>query len=156
MTPDQTLRLCRIVKALCPQQAMDEFTPDAWHLLLAPVRIEDARTAVETLGRRSAFIAPAEIIAEVKRIRAKRLADTPLPDPPADMTPVETLAWLKVTRRSIADGQPVDGGQRGELKPRHLPELRALLPAPDQRPRADPPRPPARIQEPDNAEEATA
>ena len=34
MTPQETLLLTRYVKACCPQQAMDDFTPDAWHDLL--------------------------------------------------------------------------------------------------------------------------
>ena len=125
MTPGETLILTRFVKAACPQQAIDEFTPDAWHDLLSEVRFEDAREAVRTICRKQPFIAPAEIIDEVRRIRAKRLHEAP-PLVPPDLDPIETIAWLAEARHRIADGDEVPDTARGELKPRHLPDLREL------------------------------
>ena len=46
MTPHETLLLTRYVKACCPQQAIDEYTPDAWHDLLGDLSLADCRAAV--------------------------------------------------------------------------------------------------------------
>lgn len=129
MSPDETLKLCRIARGMCPQQAFDEYTPDAWHLLLAEARLEDALMALTNLARRQPFVAPSEILAEVKKIRAKRLELHPPLTPPAefDGDPAKTNAWLRDARRRVADGELLDtDAAYGELKPRHLPDLRAL------------------------------
>ena len=104
MTRTETVALLRIVRAVCPAQKFDEYTPDAWHELLDDLRLEDCRLAVKALGQRQVFIAPAEIRAEVRRIRRERLDRTPLPVPPPDLTPQQTLAWQRDTNRAIADG----------------------------------------------------
>ena len=65
MTPTETVMLCRFVKALCPQQAIDSYTPDAWHEVIGHLDLDECKAAVVIGARRSAFIAPAEIIAEV-------------------------------------------------------------------------------------------
>lgn len=65
--------LTRYVKACCPQQAIDEYTPDAWHDLLGNLGLADCRAAVAAVAKRQPFVAPAEIIAEVKR--ASRAAE---------------------------------------------------------------------------------
>lgn len=106
MNHQEAVGLCRIVKAVCPHQAIDEATPDMWGPVLAHIRFVDAKEAIVNLARTSPFISPAEIVAEVKRIRAKRLADHPEPTPPDDLTPVETIEWLRATRAAIADGNP--------------------------------------------------
>lgn len=59
--------LARFVKACCPQQAIDEYTPDAWHELLGHLELADCREAAVMVARRQPFVAPAEIIAEVAR-----------------------------------------------------------------------------------------
>lgn len=61
--------MTRYVRACCPQQAIDEFTPDAWHDLLGGYSLADCRAAVAAVTRRQPFVAPAEIIAEVRRSR---------------------------------------------------------------------------------------
>lgn len=67
MTHEETVILTRYVRACCPQQAIDEFTPDAWHDLLGGYGLAECRAAVATVARRQPFVAPAEIIAEVRR-----------------------------------------------------------------------------------------
>lgn len=108
MTPKEALALTRMVAAICPQQKFDEYTPDAWGDLLSDIRSTDAIEAVMNLGRRQPFIAPCEIRDEVKRIRDKRLAENPMPDPPARLGDVsrhrEYIDWLKDTQGRIADG----------------------------------------------------
>lgn len=130
MTPEEAVILCRYVKAASPAQQVDEFTPTVWHDLLGDLRFEDAKEAVRDIAGRKPFVDPADIRAQVKRIRAKRLAEAVLPEPPPDLTPLETIAWLKDTRRRIADGEDVTHDY-GELKPHPLPELKALMPRPD-------------------------
>jgi hypothetical protein len=72
MTPTETVTLTKYVKACCPQQAIDEYTPDVWHDLLGDLELADCRAAVVTVTRRQPFCAPAEIITEVKRARARQ------------------------------------------------------------------------------------
>jgi hypothetical protein len=36
MTPAETFILVRAVQGACPQQKIDEYTPDMWHQLLVP------------------------------------------------------------------------------------------------------------------------
>lgn len=104
MTPTEAVTLTRLVKAICPQQQFDEYTADAWADLLDDLRLEDCKLAVRQLGQTQAFVAPSEIRSTVRKIRADRIDRTPMPDPDPDMTPVETIQWLRETRKAIADG----------------------------------------------------
>lgn len=106
MNRPEAVILCRYVKAICPQQAMDEYTPEAWYDLLGDLRLEDCREAARNVGQGQPFIAPAEIRTEVKRIRAERIARASF-DPPADL-PDDDLAyrrWLAAARRRAGDGE---------------------------------------------------
>lgn len=72
MTPTEAVQLVGIVSQISPAQRIDEYTADAWHMLLDDVELADALEAVRIIGRKQAFIAPAEVLAEVRRIRARR------------------------------------------------------------------------------------
>jgi len=72
MQPTETVILVRYVKALCPQQAIDSYTPDAWHDMLGHLEFAEARAAAIAVGAKQPFISPSEIIAE---IAANRGAD---------------------------------------------------------------------------------
>jgi hypothetical protein len=52
---NEAIMLCRFVKAACPQQAIDEYTPDAWLILLEPFRYEDCKQAAVELARAEPF-----------------------------------------------------------------------------------------------------
>ena len=107
MTPKECVALCRLVQAACPQQAIDPSTPDAWHQLLDDVRAEDAVVAVREIARRQPFVSPAEIRAEVRRVRGRRLEVAGELTPPRDLDPDDVAgyqAWLRGARRSAADG----------------------------------------------------
>jgi hypothetical protein len=139
MTPEDAVKLCRYVKACCPQQAIDELTPLAWADHLEHVPYDDAKAAAKEITAKQPFVTIAEILQIVRRIRSSRIEDhpplTPPPAPP-ELGPGEDvawqLAWLKGARRRIADGEVIDcDAAYGELKPRHLPDIRALMPAPD-------------------------
>lgn len=105
MTPAESLTITRMVRAVCPQQKFDEYTPDAWHKLLEPLSFADCETAVIELGRRQTFISPAEITTEVRRARNARLALVAEEVPDAD--PNDPIAWkaaLLAGRVRVADG----------------------------------------------------
>ncbi|PSJ29574.1 hypothetical protein B7P34_06815 [Streptosporangium nondiastaticum] len=73
MTPEETVALTRYVRAICPGQRFDEYTPDAWHDVLAPYNLADARAAVIALvDSGKAFVAVGEITAKVRELRAGR------------------------------------------------------------------------------------
>lgn len=67
------MALCRFTKACCPQQAIDEYTPDAWHELLGDLDFEDCKQAIIEVAKRQPFVAPAEIRQQVRLIRHRRL-----------------------------------------------------------------------------------
>ncbi|MDX3637781.1 hypothetical protein PV728_47935 [Streptomyces europaeiscabiei] len=125
MNPNETVVLARYVKALCPQQKFDEYTPDAWHDVLGDYQLTDARAAAAAVAKRQPFVSPAEIIGEIKRQRGDR-ADSfqgpglpaEIPDANPDNVPAY-LAALRAQRTRAADGI--------ELKPRKMAELLAAV-----------------------------
>jgi hypothetical protein len=132
MTPDETVMLARYVRALCPQQAFDSHTPDAWHDVLGPYRLEDARQAAANLAGRQPFVSPGEIATEIRRIRDARIGDTPpayLP-PAGDETGAEYVARRRAQLAAIGDGreQPVPiGALTGGPAPDVAARLRHML-----------------------------
>ncbi|RYJ29381.1 hypothetical protein CU044_2122 [Streptomyces sp. L-9-10] len=121
MTPDETVVLARYVRALCPQQKFDEYTPDAWHDVLGNYPLTEARTAAATVARQQPFVSPSEIITEIRRRRGNNASDFQGPGLPAavpDADPDDVpayLAALREQRTSAADGI--------ELKRRPVAEL---------------------------------
>jgi hypothetical protein len=110
MTPDETVVLARYVRALCPQQKFDEFTPDAWHDVLGPYRLADARRAAAVVAGRQPFVSPAEIIVEIRQRRRDADADTvgpglspEIPDADPDDVP-SYLAAIRGQRVRAASG----------------------------------------------------
>jgi hypothetical protein len=109
MTPQETVLLAAYVKACCPQQAMGEYTPDAWHDLLGDLPLDDCRAAVAAVAKRQPFVAPAEIRAEVRKIREDRLARNPVPAPSGELAdePGRYQRIIQANVRRIADGMDV-------------------------------------------------
>lgn len=108
-----------------------KMTATLWAGALHDVSLADAGAAVtQHFATSTEYLMPAHIRTIVKRVRAKRIEDHPPLTPPADLSPLETTAWLKDARRRIGDGETLDtDAAYGELKPRHLPDLRQLMPA---------------------------
>lgn len=123
MTPNETVVLARYVRALCPQQKFDEYTPDAWHDVLGDYPLEAARRAAATVAKRQPFISPAEIIEVIDQQRAENASDFQGPGLPAEVPdadpddPVAYIAALRAQRYRAADGH--------ELKPRPMKQLMA-------------------------------
>lgn len=88
--------IVRFVRALCPAQKIDEYTPDAWMLVIGDLEFADAEAAVKRLGRTQPFIAAADIATEVGRIRAARLASYVETEPDED--PDNVQAYLEAIR----------------------------------------------------------
>lgn len=105
MTPTEAVLLARYVEACCPQQRFDEYTTDAWHDLLGDLELQDCKQAAVEVARRQPFVAPAEIRAEVKRVRALRLKDFAYIPVPGDDDPAVYLASVRAQRSAVASGQ---------------------------------------------------
>ena len=65
MTPTQAVDLVEFVTACCPQQKVNELTPDAWHVLLGDLDYEDAMKAAASIARVRPFVAPSDIRAVI-------------------------------------------------------------------------------------------
>jgi hypothetical protein len=107
MTPEEAIALCRFTAACCPSQKIDEYTPNAWGLLLEDIRFEDAKDAVVQVARKQPWVSPAEIIAAVKKLRGDRISKYGEIVPPADLDPdnvEEYRKWLRAAREAIGDG----------------------------------------------------
>lgn len=106
MTPSEA-QLLLTMAATVDNRKPDEDAAKAWAAMLDDLRFDDCRIVViEHYKRSTEWLMPATIRAEVKRIREKRLADTPEPTPPEGLSPADYQRWLKDVRRQIADGNP--------------------------------------------------
>lgn len=107
MNPNETVILARYVRALCPQQRFDEYTADAWHDLLSPYSLDEARAAVyQHITAGNAFVAVGEIVTEIRKARNDRLERHTEAEPPAgDLGDHASYrAALLAERRAIASG----------------------------------------------------
>ncbi|MCX4540470.1 hypothetical protein [Streptomyces sp. NBC_01565] len=135
MNPDETVALARYVRALCPQQKFDEYTPDAWHDVLRGFTLPEARAAAITVASRQAFVAPGEIVTEARRARAARIApDAETEAPPVDPDQAITYAArLQARRLEVATGrtaplQALPGPTRDDVKAmRQQDDLKAYM-----------------------------
>ena len=124
MKPTDAVVLKEYVKACCPQQRFTEYTTDAWFDLLGDLELEDCRQAVAAVAKRQPFVAPAEIRAEVRKIRDDRLARTPLPPPPAELAD-DTGRYQRAVQagvKRIADGASLHRAIAGAPLPGEPPE----------------------------------
>ncbi len=105
LSPTEAVALCRIAKALFPAQHFDQYTPKAWQCVLADRRFVDCEEAIFEIGKREQWCQPAEIRAEVARIRNRRIDAAPPLVPPPDLDDLGYRRWLRETRAAIADGE---------------------------------------------------
>ena len=108
MNQAEAIMICRFVKAACPAQAMDTFSPDVWAFMLDDVDFEDAKEAVRYLGSlemepgKARYIEPGHIIGQVRRIRAARRVESGHQEPPPEVAddPMDYLAWLRAANKA--------------------------------------------------------
>lgn len=105
MRQTHVVELIRYVAALCPAQKIDGYTCDAWHDVLAPYGLDDARAAVTRLAGRQPFISVSEIIEEIGRHRGERLAGFQYEPVAGDDDPVIYLGEYRQQRAAVAAGQ---------------------------------------------------
>lgn len=106
MTEDETVLLTRYVRAMCPQQKVDEYTADAWFDVLAPYSLAEARAAVgRHVAAGNAFIAVGEILTMIRLLRSERLEDFQYEPQPGDDNPRQYLANLRAQRAAVAAGR---------------------------------------------------
>jgi hypothetical protein len=121
MNRKEVVMLTRTVTAACPQQAMDDYTPDAWFELLGDLDAAEAASAVAVIAKRQPFVAPSEIRAEVKRVRADRLSRSLLSAPSHELADqpgpyareirdgIERIADARSIRNALPAGEPLPG-----------------------------------------------
>ena len=96
-----------------------------WAEDLERVRFEDAKEALRNIGSRPLRegerreITPRDVIAEVHRIRERRVAafDIAQASPPSGMSVVEYIAWNRRQRELAADGKPLEATPALEARP---------------------------------------
>lgn len=106
----EAITLLRKVKAHCPSQLIDEYTPEAWAEVLEKVSFADANEAVVLICRqplalgKTRYIEPGHIIGEVHRVRQMRLryyGDVTIPD---DLPDSKFHAFSIAVSRMAGDG----------------------------------------------------
>lgn len=131
MNNEETVKLCQIIAQLAPAQKFDNLTPITWQPLLAELRDVDAREAVKRVAARQPFIAPADIIAEVRTLRADRIRNGPDFDPEAYPGCEDTGRAYREARqdhaRRLADGEPPLPAPPRLIRSRPVAELLAGL-----------------------------
>jgi hypothetical protein len=122
MNNSETVMLCRVIKSLCPSQPLDQYSPDAWAIVLDDIGFDEAKEAVRVIYREQGSdqewirrIEADDIIRQVKRVRRQRIDKIGDIVPPAGLTQAEERAWLKDTYRRAAIGETIDTNTRGEL-----------------------------------------
>jgi hypothetical protein len=109
MKPTEVVMLTGYMRAHFPSQPVDEYTTEALEESLAPYPAADCRQAVLNIAERGErWCSPTDVKAEVKRIRAKRVADFGPIEPPAGLNPDDTRGyqrWLAGATKAIADGE---------------------------------------------------
>ena len=133
MTPQEAAALLAIAAAY-DNRKPDADAAAAWALALDGLRFHDCRAVIVAHYQRCGdWIMPHHVIGEVRRLRAKRIHEAGDPTPPPNLTPKETVRWLGDARRRLGDGESRADVEAdyGELRERHLPDLRRVLPSPE-------------------------
>jgi hypothetical protein len=135
MTPAEASALLTVAAAF-DNRKPDPDAAKAWSIALGDLPFVDCRDAIVAHYQRTTdWLMPAHVIGAVRKVRQNRLEDAPVLTPPPGLTVAEYLTWLKGARARIAAGETIDcDAAYGELKQRYLPELRALMPKPEETP----------------------
>ena len=66
MKPTETVQIVRLIRALCPQQHIDEYSADAWHEVIGHLDFGAARNAVIAVKHSQPFVDPSDIVRHVR------------------------------------------------------------------------------------------
>lgn len=95
MNLHETGILVRTVRACCPAQAIDTFTPEAWQPVLSDITLPEAMAAVRAIARRPdpkpLWIDPRQILNEARRGRHQQQDRYRAIAPPADKPSIDTV-----------------------------------------------------------------
>ena len=143
MTHAEAVMLCRYTKACCPQQQIDQYTPDAWFDLLGDLRFKACKEAIAEVAKRQPFVSPAEIREQVSMTRRKRLEDFKrdfIFEAPAYIREIDPahsdeawFAWEQGWKKAVMDGDVTHVDQIEHSKglvrgtPPPPPEVKALV-----------------------------
>lgn len=83
MTPTECVQLVAYVKQLVPAQRVEEYTPDAWHGVLADIPLDEAVAAAQRVVRAASWIDPNSIVREWRAIRDEKRRLTARAEPRA-------------------------------------------------------------------------
>jgi len=131
VTEEDMAGIVDLVKAICPAQRFEEMTPDAWMVIFGGLPVADVLIALENLGRRLRFIAPADIWQEVAILRGHRIDDVGLKySGNPDETTEEYLAGHRGRLAAAADGRIPAARDQLALGRRPVAALVASVPPP--------------------------
>lgn len=129
MNQTEAVLLCRYAKGMCPAQAIDEYTPDAWAEVLYDITLEEAKAAIRDgiRERRWRFIDVADVVSSVRSVRMDRLNvyfrahGHPVPPRRLDDDPRAGAEWLRGAQDRIAAGEVTHPSQLEGDDTSHLP-----------------------------------
>lgn len=109
MILEEVKALVETVSALCPAQKTNEFTAEAWHMILADVNATSALAAVKELGTTRRFIAPSDIVTWIEQDTSGAMQKAIIPAP--DVNPDDPHAWLEAYRANVREvRRQIDAG----------------------------------------------
>lgn len=111
MTPEDTLKICRYIKARCPGQPIDEFTVDAWHEDLGEYPFAQVRLAAQRMTAGKVFVSLCELLAGVRQIRndnVTRARGRGELTVPSGLSDTEERDWIRSATKAAADRAPED------------------------------------------------
>lgn len=115
MNSTETTQFVRYIAALFPATKVDAFTADAWHDVLHRYDLDDARNAALAVSQRQAFCALADVVAELKRVRAQRLDGFVYEPGEGDSDPQVYLARRRHQIELVASGRRAANPERAAL-----------------------------------------
>jgi hypothetical protein len=129
MTPAEAQVLLSMASAY-DNRKPDPDAAKAWAAALDDLRFVDCRDAlIKHYKTSTEWLMPAMIRAEVKRIRAKRIAEFGHYDVPPGLDSRQTLEFIRATNKRIADCEVTSAAELetpGKSE-RHLPDMRELM-----------------------------
>jgi hypothetical protein len=129
MTPAEAQVLLSMASAY-DNRKPDPDAAKAWAAALDDLRFVDCRDAlIKHYKTSTEWLMPAMIRAEVKRIRAKRIAEFGHYDVPPGLDSRQTMEFIRATNKRIADCEVASAAELetpGKTE-RHLPDMRELM-----------------------------